>query len=174
MISFAVCGYPEVPFFAQSNLTDIVSIGDVRMPLPDLSQFSVVPTIHRFEFSDICHVAAPDDPKDVSPTKADVGRLIALCDDFIARAADCRVLFHCTAGRARSTAAAFILGVRMGVSYEEAFAQIVRMRGAISPNLLMIRYADILMGQKGRMLDYIASHRPDAIEWVAKNPVTES
>lgn len=164
-ISIAICGVLEVPAFAQSQITDIVSIGDVEMWLPDLSRFSPVPKLHRFEFNDICHVA------DVSPTQEHIKNLLTLFDTFLARTEDSRILFHCTAGRSRSTAAAFIFYVRAGISYSEAYRSVEQARGAIAPNILMVKYADILMNQGGKMLEHAASYRPDAQEWVKNNPI---
>lgn len=167
MITIAVCGLHEVPFYAQTGITDIISIGDPGMHLPNITQFPNPPLTHRFEFTDICHVAPAGD-KDVSPTEADVAALLKLFLTFLVRTGDSSILFHCTAGRARSTAAAFVLCVLSGATYQEAFDQIVRIRGAISPNLLMIAYADKLMEHEGRMLDFIAAQRPDAPEWVRR------
>jgi len=167
MITIAICGLFEVPYFSHSTITDIVSIGDVGMQLPDLAGFASPPTIHRFEFSDICHVAESGD-KDVSPAEADVQRLLDLFSTFLARMDYSRILFHCTAGRARSTAAAFVFCVLTGMTYEDSFRRLVRIRGPILPNLLMIAYADKLMGHEGRMLDFIATQRADAPEWVRR------
>lgn len=177
-LALAVCGLHEVSHFVQAGLTDLVSIGDPDGYLelcspqqaPDFTLFLGV-NIHRFEFQDIAHEAI------TSPTKVHIERLIAIADDMIARPNDVRVLFHCMAGVSRSTAAAFILCVREGMTYQQAYDYIVRVRGVINPNLLMIKYADELMNQGGKMLEFIVTHRwggpdPDAIEWARKNGYT--
>lgn len=167
-ISLYICGLQEVPRFAGVGITDIVSIGTTDGVLPDLRAFYPQPTLHRFEFDDVCHVAGAGDPA-ISPTLTHVRDLIALADQFRSSPTDVCALYHCKAGIARSTAAAFIFCVRAGMSYEDAYQYVLRVRGALAPNVLMIKYADHLMGQGGKMLDYIASFRPDAQEWVRKN-----
>ena len=173
MINLFVCGIVDVPRFAQANLTDIVSFGDpathpelcAPQPPPD---FSIFPTtrIHRLELQDICHVA------ETSVTAEHVQRLLDIADSFIRSKDDVRVLYHCQAGISRSTAAAFILCVRAGMTYQEAHDHVLRVRGILMPNALMIKHADILMNQGGKMLDFIASFSPDVQNWVKINGYT--
>jgi predicted protein tyrosine phosphatase len=170
MITLAVCAIYDVPRFAQSNLTDIVSIGDpVVQPPPDFSPFPNT-RIHRFEFSDVHHIM------EISPTADDIKRIIELADGMISSKEDIRVLFHCQAGIARSTAAAFILCVRAGMTYQQAYDHILRVRGVLNPNMLMIKIADELMGHEGKMLGFIMTHRwdgekgnADALAWAKEN-----
>lgn len=177
MITFAVCGVTEVPRFAEANLTDLVSIGDPSTH-PDLCapqlppDFSVFPStrIHRFEFQDICHIT------ETSPTIEHVKRLVELADSLLASKEDVRVLYHCQAGIARSTAALFILLVRGGMTYQQAYDNILRVRGVLNPNMLMIKYADDVMGKGGEMLRFILDHRwdgaagiKDAWDWARQN-----
>lgn len=171
-ITFNVCGVAEVSRFAGAGLTDIVSIGDPAgypdlckpQPPPDFAPFADA-RIHRFEFQDIHHLA------ETSPTPERVSQLIALADEFLARAGteDVRVLYHCQAGRSRSTAAAFILCVRAGLSYQDAYQAVLRVRGFLDPNLLMLKYADIVMNQGGKMLEFAVNarvhSREDAFKW---------
>lgn len=177
MISLAVCGVNEVPHFAQANLTGMVSIGDpdtrpelcAPQPPPDFTPFSNT-RIHRFEFQDICHMA------ETSPNEMHVKRLIEVVDTLLAAKEEVRVLFHCQAGIARSTAAAFILCVRGGMTYQQAYDHVLRVRGVLNPNMLMIKLADDLMNQGGKMLGFILTHRWDgepgnkaAREWAEQN-----
>lgn len=176
MINLNVCGVYDVPQFARANLTDIISIGDPDGH-PDLCQpqpppdFSIFPTtrIHRFEFQDVAHVC------ETGPNAVHVQRLLDVCDELIRAKEDVRVLVHCQAGISRSTASAFILCVRAGLTYQQAHDYVLSVRGILMPNLLMIKYADVLMGQGGKMLDFIVSARPgepfvsDAAAWVKAN-----
>lgn len=177
MITLAVCGVADVPRFAQANLTDLVSFGDpathpelcAPQPPPDFALFPKT-RIHRFEHQDICHI---------SPTSPNVGHmrhLLDIVDDLLASKDEVRVLFHCQAGIARSTAAAFILCVRGGMTYQQAYDHILKVRGLLNPNMLMIKLADELMDQKGKMLGFILTHRwdgatgnKDAQDWAAQN-----
>jgi predicted protein tyrosine phosphatase len=176
MITLAVCGVHEVPLFTQANLTDIVSIGDpahptlcAPQPPPDFTPFPDT-RIHRFEFQDICHMI------ETSPNATHIGRLIEVIDSLLAREGDVRVLFHCQAGIARSTAAAFIMCVRAGMTYQQAYDHVLRVRGVLNPNMLMMKLADDLMEQGGKMLGFILTHRwngeegnKDAREWAESN-----
>lgn len=177
MITLAVCGVAEVPHFAQANLTDMVSIGDpgthphlcAPQPPPDFAPFANT-RIHRFEFQDICHVS------ETSPNPEHIKRLLDLIDSLLASKDDVRVLFHCQAGIARSTAAAFLLCVRGGMTYQQAYDHVLRVRGVLNPNMLMIKIADDLMGKGGEMLRFILDHRwdgepgnKDAWDWAKQN-----
>jgi predicted protein tyrosine phosphatase len=164
MITFlAVCGVNEVPQLAQYNIIDIVSIGDVGSFGPDLSGFPNT-KVHRFGFTDI------SSPSEFGPQRDHVQRLITLTDNLLARQEDVRLLFHCAAGISRSTASAFICMVRAGMTYEQAYGHILRSRGFLAPNLLMIKYADDLLGHEGKMLEFIVNNRltnrDDAVAWV--------
>lgn len=175
-ITFNVCGVDEVKGFARAGLTDIVSFGDPKgypqlcqhQPPPDFTLFSGA-NVYRFNIQDVCHSI------ETGPQQDDVQKLIEIADDLIARAkaGDVRVLFHCQAGVSRSTAAAFILLVRAGMTYQEAFDTVLKVRGFLKPNLLMIKYADQLMKQDGKMLRFVAEnqliHKEDALEWVRRN-----
>lgn len=178
MITLSVCGVAEVPFFVHAKLTDIVSIGDPGthpeicspQPAPDFTPFANV-IVHRYEFQDVCHVSP------TSPTKAHIQSLIDLIDFWLQEDRDIRVLFHCQAGASRSTAAAFITCVRAGMDYQAAYAHVRRVRGYLIPNLLMIKYADQIMNQGGKMLEFIAQERDklllggegDGMRWVREN-----
>lgn len=177
MITLSVCGVYEVPRFIQANLTDMISFGDpgthpeicAAQPPPDFGAFPNT-RIHRFEFQDICCMS------ETSPNLAHVQRLLDVIDSLIASKDDIRVLFHCQAGIARSTAAAFLLCVRSGMTYQQAYDHILRVRGVLNPNMLMIKLADDLMNQGGKMLGFILMHRwdgeqgnKDAHEWATQN-----
>jgi len=177
MISLAVCGVADVPRFAQANLTDLVSFGDPDTH-PELCQpqpppdFTLFPTtrVHRFEHQDICHISP------TSPNPEHMKRLLDIIDSMLAAKEDVRVLFHCQAGIARSTAAAFIMCVRGGMTYQQAYDHVLRVRGVLNPNMLMTKLADDLMGHEGKMLGFILTHRwdgapgnKDAQDWAKEN-----
>ena len=173
-ITFNVCGVHDVPRFAGANLTDLVSFGDpathphicAPQPPPDFGLFPNT-RIHRFEHQDVCHTV------ETGPNETHVKRLLEVIDSILASKEDARVLFHCQAGIARSTAAVFILCVRAGMTYQQAYDHVLRVRGVLNPNMMMIKIADDLMGKGGEMLDFIANHRWDgapgnqaAREWI--------
>ncbi len=173
MITLNICGLWDMGNYVDLSFTDVVSIGDAGAPAPNVNIFASKPAFHRFEFEDIANVAA------TAPTKEHVVGLIAIADALLARSDDVNVLYHCMGGRSRSTAAAFILCVRAGMTYDQAWDQLILVRGHIqpilgpvSPNLLIIKHADILMNQGGKMLDFIASKEPEKQAWVKANGYT--
>lgn len=175
MINLQICGLWDMGHYTHLPFTDVVSIGDASSPAPDARIFPSQPTFHRFEFEDISHVAS------TAPTKDQVAGLIAIADAFIARLDDVNVLYHCMGGRSRSTAAAFILCVRASMTYDQAWDHLIRVRGHIepilgpvTPNLLIIKHADILMDRGGKMLDFVASKWPEGQNWVKINGHTFS
>lgn len=68
------------------------------------------------------------------------------------------MLVHCWAGVSRSTATAFILACQRLPEVDEAkIAQALRKGSAsATPNPLLIRLADDIMGRKGKMVDAVA------------------
>ncbi len=175
MINLSICGAHEAPQIAsQTQLTDIISIGDpdgypalcAPQPMPDFSASGA--KVHRFEFQDVAHEC------ETGPTAAHVKRIIDLADELIARPDDVHLLVHCQAGISRSTCAAFILAVRTGLTYQQAYDYIRMIRGVLNPNLLMAKHADILMGHSGKFLEFIVKNRwggsdPHAIEWARQH-----
>lgn len=69
------------------------------------------------------------------------------------------MLVHCWAGVSRSTATAFILACQRLPEIEEAkIAEALRKASAsATPNPLLVRLADDIMGRKGKMVDAVAS-----------------
>jgi len=72
------------------------------------------------------------------------------------------ILIHCWAGISRSTAAAYILLCDLNSSANEhRLAQTLRFYAPhAEPNPLMIRYADVLLSRRGRMVSAIESMPP--------------
>jgi len=82
---------------------------------------------------------------------------VAMIIEFGRRHADGNLLIHCNAGVARSTAAALaIIADRRGPGCEaEALAEMLRLRPCAVPNLLIVRFADELLGRGGRLLEAV-------------------
>jgi len=120
-------------------------------------RYSKLLRFHKKPAPDHLILAAEDldepDGKTPVPTAADVERII----EFGRRHADGNLLIHCNAGVARSTAAALaIIADRLGPGREaEALAEMLRLRPCAVPNLLIVRYADELLGRDGKLLDVV-------------------
>lgn len=70
---------------------------------------------------------------------------------------DAPLLVHCFAGVSRSTAAAFILACAHNpdVAESEIAGALRKASGSATPNPLMVRLADDMMGREGRMVDAV-------------------
>ena len=90
------------------------------------------------------------------PQAAHAAQLIAF-----ARAWDRRepMVIHCFAGVSRSTAAAFIVACALSPERAEAdiAAALRRLSPTATPNALLTRHADALLGRGGRMIEAIAA-----------------
>jgi predicted protein tyrosine phosphatase len=77
--------------------------------------------------------------------------------DFGRAGTGCRAkLIHCWAGISRSGAAAFVIACDRNSGYEQAIADELRRRAAfVTPNRLMVRLADDLLGRGGKMIEAI-------------------
>lgn len=159
MPTIAITSLDQVPRYAQAGINHIISIGNEDQPRPDISLFARDFTLHRFVFDDVSAI----DIYPKGPTRAIVEHLLKV---YSIIEPDANVLFHCMAGISRSTAACFLYAVSRGASYEEAYRLILAIRGVVQPNMLMIHYADVLMGRKGEMLAFVAkaSGRPHMVK----------
>ena len=66
------------------------------------------------------------------------------------------LLVHCWAGISRSTAAAFVLACQHGCDEFATALALRRAAPSATPNILMVRLADDLLGRNGRMVEAIA------------------
>lgn len=70
---------------------------------------------------------------------------------------DRALLIHCWAGISRSSAAAYAIACDRNPGYEAEIADELRRRSPyVTPNRLMVRLADALLGRDGRMSEAIA------------------
>ena len=103
----------------------------------------------HLEFHDI---AAPRDGL-IAPDAA----MMAVLLDF-GRACEMPLLVHCWAGISRSSAAAYVLACAAHPGREHELATELRARAPFAtPNRLMVRLADDLLGRRGAMVDAVAA-----------------
>ena len=140
------------PFHAVSRLVDGGDITHVMSLLgpetPHLTLDRLQPKCHlQLTFHDIA------EPLDgfTAPSREDVGTILEFLTTWRPPAG---LLIHCWAGISRSTAAAF--AAKCALSPDEDEAEIAwtlrRMSPTASPNRLMVRHADDLLGRRGRMI----------------------
>ena len=69
------------------------------------------------------------------------------------------MLVHCWAGVSRSTAAAYVVAcqARPLLSERELALRLRELSPTATPNLLIVRHADKLLGRDGRMVDAVAA-----------------
>ena len=126
----------------------------------------------RLTMHDIC------EPKDgyTAPSRDHIAALLAFGQDWLTPDQDgantpAPMLIHCWAGISRSTAAAYILLCALNPDcHEQDIA--TRLRAAsdtATPNPMMVRLADDLLGREGRMVAAIAAIGRGA--WAAEGRV---
>lgn len=147
---FSICGVAEVPAFAAVPLDHIISIRDHTQCAPDIRAFKTNFTLHSFVFDDTGDATNPR-----APNEAMMRRLLGVYTQI---GLDQGVLFHCFAGVSRSPAAAFIWLVHHGIPYADAYQSVVAARGPfVAPNQLMVKLADQLMSQEGKMAAFVSA-----------------
>ena len=151
-VAIHICGRDDVPNHCGLPITDIVSIGGVE-DCPNIAPFRGKNfTLHRFNFDDINEIRSDA----TAPSYEIINRMTYIFDDILRW--NCDVLFHCMAGRNRSSAAAFIFLICAGWSYQDAANEVVRVRGVVAPNLLMIKFADEVLSKNGEMRKFVQDH----------------
>jgi len=130
---------------APSHLVSLCSSPDDLADLPPWSSESHL----RLCFHDITEARAGL----VAPDSAMVGALL----DFAQAWDGSRpLLIHCWAGISRSCAAAFILACERNPGREREVAAELRRRAPFAtPNRLMVRLADDILGRAGHMVDAV-------------------
>lgn len=172
-----VCGLHELGEHCADRPAHVVSILDPgTQRSPHLDGFGQC-EIHRFDFHDVIDPTLTDR----SPQQSDVEELLAIGERALPDArevgagAGC-LLIHCYMGVSRSTAALTImLAARHQGPDAELFNYVRDVRPQAWPNLLMIRYADRLLGREGRLeaalvdhYRYQADKRPELAQAIAR------
>lgn len=134
------------------NITHIMSFHDPKnKPCSGFSEH----TAQKVQFA--FHDVLTPNHDEIVPNKTHIRNIINFCTVVIKD--DSHVLFHCAAGRSRSAAAAYILLCIKNPNQEEKCIQeLIRLRPIAHPNLLMIQYADRLLGCNGKMIDALVKY----------------
>ena len=165
----SICGLDELPDFARSDVSHVVSILDPTTPDPAVLKTYRQHLHITYRFDDVIR----EIPGFMAPTPQDVERILAYGENLPHQPVR-HLLTHCHAGVSRSTAMAAILMTQAKPGREEdAFALIRRIRPRSWPNSRMIDFADSLLGRGGdlkaalaRHLEHITRAHPDLAELV--------
>ncbi|WP_448189412.1 tyrosine phosphatase family protein [Azospirillum sp. sgz301742] len=162
--ALTVCGIDELPEHRGAGVSHVLSILDPEHP--GLEAFAAYGTHERLElrFHDIIEPRRDLIP----PQREHVEAILALGRDLMAEPEACQhLLVHCHMGISRSTAALTMLlaQARPERPAADAVAAIVGIRKETWPNLLMIEFADEMLGRNGELVAAVrARHRDYALK----------
>lgn len=146
----------HVADFHDKDITHLVSIGSKGEAPGYYAHFPTLPYVLRLEFDDVAMYESNVfyAPGFVPPTSADVQELVSFAYGIGCLSSPTNVLYHCSGGISRSTAAAYIvLNVLLGPgSEEECLKRVHAARPCAVPNELMVMIADKLLERNGAML----------------------
>ncbi|HYN38991.1 MAG TPA: protein-tyrosine-phosphatase [Rhodospirillales bacterium] len=153
--AITICGLSELPTYAGTGISHVVSILDPVWPDP--AEFDSWQAHRRvvWRFDDVVEANSGYS----APTRGDVEAIIALGLELAAEPAT-HLLIHCHAGVSRSTATAVILMAQHNPGREaDVFAELTRVRPRSWPNALMLKFADEQLGRSGALVDALTDHQ---------------
>lgn len=174
--TLTICGIDELPAQSSRTVTHVLSILDPNWP--ELEAFQTYGAHHRttLNFHDIIDA----DEGKILPQPQHVSEILKFgknLADSKAEGAHGHLLIHCHMGISRSTAAMLSLLAQTYPDEQEdrLFERLREIRPQAWPNSLMIRYADDLLGRKGKLVDELRRHyswqinrEPNYLEWMAR------
>jgi len=146
-----ICGIDELALHEDARVSHVLSILDPDWPVPEA--FGTYGEHEKLElrFDDVVEERAGV----VAPRPAQVAQLLAFGRDLDAEpAADAHLLVHCHAGISRSSASmALLLAQAMPeATGAEIFAELLRIRPQIWPNLRILEFGDAMLGRGGELV----------------------
>lgn len=152
--AISICGISELPKFATSNITHLLSLDAPGTPTATPEWFKG--THWHLDFVDFESKKMAALFGLTPPAKDDVELILEFGEMCLASSQTTKthLLIHCLAGVSRSTAAAYtIICKLLGPGREEAaFDLLLKIRPCASPNRLIVKYADQLLERKGAMI----------------------
>jgi len=155
-----ICGIPELPQHAASDVTHILSIIDTHEPRPPALDdfFEIDHELIRFD-----DVVAPY-PGYEACTVEHIEQVLAFGERAHAKPGS-HMLVHCHAGISRSQAAAAILMCQHAPGQEEAaFLRLLDLRKHGWPNTRMVEFADQLLQRDGALMRGLLVYRKALIK----------
>jgi predicted protein tyrosine phosphatase len=151
-----VCGLDELAGHRNARVSHVLSILDPEWPVPEVfGRFGEHQKL-ELRFHDVIDEA----PGPVVPGPGDVRRLLAFGAGLDREpVADAHLLVHCHAGISRSSASMALLIAQAVPDRpgDEIFAEILRIRPQIWPNLRIVEMGDSALGRNGDLI--AAAHR---------------
>ena len=145
-----ICGLDELAGHSTAQVTHVLSILDPSWPVPDAFDNFGAHEKLELRFHDVIE----PQPSSVMPGPDDVSRLLAF-GRGIDREPAAHLLVHCHAGISRSSAALALLMAQAAPAASGAviFAEILRIRPKIWPNLRILEFGDAALGRNGALVD---------------------
>ncbi len=151
-----VCGLDELAAHRKARVSHVLSILDPDWPVPEV--FGRFGEHRKLELR--FHDIIDEVPGSVPPGLDDVRQLLAFGAELDREPVeDAHLLVHCHAGVSRSSAAmALLIAQAMpGHPGDAIFAEVLRIRPQIWPNLRIVEMGDRLLGRNGDLI--AAVHR---------------
>lgn len=150
----SICGRSDIPQFANSNMTHLLSVDGSYGPTPTPQWFTG--THWHIVFDDVVAGYEAWEPKAIPPTHAIIEAVFDHARTCLAAAAQGEVylLVHCMAGISRSPAVVFcILAMLFGPDREcEVLKSLIAIRPQAAPNRWVIKIADDILKRNGKMV----------------------
>ena len=146
-----VCGIEELAGHCEARVSHVLSILDPDWPVPEA--FGTWGEHEKLELR--FHDVIEEGPGLIPPTEGQVEQLLAFGRDLDREpAAQAHLLVHCHAGVSRSSASmALLLAQAMPETPGAAiFAEVLRIRRQIWPNLRIVEMGDRALGRHGELV----------------------
>lgn len=158
-MEFILCKKDDV-YMHNQRATHILSLLDPQM---DFSHPSIVSHLDRLKIG-MEDTMDYDDPE--APTKDQMRMILSWADCL---PPDAIVIVHCQMAISRSPAALYAILTQKYGDYERALSEVVRQRPICSPNPIMTKYADELLGYDGKMHEHAEKMISPLMILAAKN-----
>jgi predicted protein tyrosine phosphatase len=144
-----VCGLDELAEHCNARVSHVLSILDPEWPVPEV--FGAFGEHEKLELR--FHDVIEEGPDAIGPTAIHIEQLLAF-GHGLSRETDAHLLVHCHAGVSRSSASmALLIAQAMPARSGDAiFADILRIRPQIWPNLRIIEIGDRVLRRSGNLI----------------------
>lgn len=147
-----VCGLDELADHCDARVSHVLSILDPEWPAPEV--FGTFGEHEKLEIR--FHDVIEEHPGTIAPAHMHIQQLLAFGSRLgLEPPADAHLLVHCHAGVSRSSAsmALLIAQAMPNRSGDAIFADILRIRPQIWPNLRIVEIGDGALGRNGDLID---------------------